>query len=94
MDKALIELSPTFNRMYSETGLLIRNPLVAVDCPKAQRPEMVTMNETDIHILLEYVKTILYCSLFYTLIFTGMRRSGAVALKWVDVDLLLLKISI
>jgi integrase len=77
-----------------KTGLLVRNPLVAVDCPKIQRREMVTMDETDIHILLEYARTSSYYPLFYTLLFTGMRRSEALALKWSDVDLLLLTISI
>jgi integrase len=77
-----------------KTGLLMRNPLVAVECPKIQHREMVTLDETDIHILLEYAHTSVYYPLFYTLLFTGMRRSEALALKWSDVDLLLLKISI
>jgi len=76
------------------TGLIIRNPLTGVDCPKAQRREMTTMNETDIHLLLDYARTSPYYSLFYTLIFTGLRRGEALALKWEDVDLLLLKVSI
>jgi integrase len=76
------------------TGLIMRNPLVGVDCPKVQRREMTTMNETDIHLLLDYAQSSPYYSLFYTLIFTGLRRGEALALKWGDVDLLLLKASI
>jgi integrase len=75
-------------------GLIIRNPLVAVECPKLHSREMTTMNETDIHLLLDYAQNSPYYSLFYTLIFTGMRRSEALGLKWGDVDLLMLKISI
>ena len=75
-------------------GLIMRNPLVAVECPKLHSREMTTMNETDIHLLLDYAQTSPYYSLFYTLIFTGMRRSEALGLKWGDVDLLMLKISI
>ena len=77
-----------------KTGLILRNPMVAVECPKSQRPEMVTMNETDIHLLLEFARSSPYYSLFYTLLFTGMRRSEALALKWADVDLLLLTVSV
>jgi len=55
---------------------------------------MTTMNETDIHLLLDYAQSSPYYSLFYTLIFTGLRRGEALALKWGDVDLLLLKASI
>ena len=77
-----------------KTGLIVRNPLVAVECPKLHSREMTTMNETDIHLLLDYAQSSPYYSLFYTLIFTGMRRSEALGLKWADVDLLMLKISI
>lgn len=48
------------------TGLIMRNPLVGVDCPKVQRREMTTMNETDIHLLLDYAQSSPYYSLFYT----------------------------
>ena len=34
-------------------GMLMRNPVDAVEPPKAQRREMGTMNESDIHIFLE-----------------------------------------
>lgn len=77
-----------------KTGLIVNNPLSMVERPKVQRRGMTTMTVTDIHILLEYARTSPYHSLYYTLIFTGMRRGEALALKWGDVDLLLLKISI
>jgi integrase len=77
-----------------KTGLLSWNPLTAVDYPKTQHREMKTMSETDIHLLLDYSKNSQYYALFYTLIFTGMRRSEALSLKWQDVDLILLKISV
>jgi len=76
------------------TGLIMRNPLVGVDCPKIQRREMTTMNEVDIHLLLDYARNSEYYPLFYTLIFTGMRRGEALALKWGDVDLKMLKVSV
>jgi len=70
-------------------GLLIRNPAGAVDPPKAQQREMRTMSESDIHIFLEYARSTRYYILFYLVLFTGLRRSEVLALKWSKVDLIL-----
>lgn len=78
-------------------GLLMSNPVNAVTLPRPTRTEMHTMNETDIHIVLEYAKDEkynLYYALFYLLIFTGLRRSEALALRWQDIDLNLKKLSV
>jgi len=77
-----------------KTGLLARNPVDAVERPKVKRGEIVTLTETDIHLILEFAKQTSFYELFYTLIFTGMRRGEALGLKWGDIDLLLLKVSI
>jgi integrase len=68
-------------------GLLIRNPVDAVDPPHCQRAEMNTINEIEIATLLESAKTTPYYSLFFMAIFTGMRRSELLALRWCDIDL-------
>ncbi len=70
-------------------GLLSRNPADAVSPPRFQRPEWHTLNEDDIKILLEAAKVTPYYALFYLALFTGMRRSELLALRWCDVDLLL-----
>jgi integrase len=75
-------------------GMIARNPADAVDIPKVARREMQVMNETDMHIFLEYAKSTPYYSLFYTSLFTGMRRSEILAMRWCDVDLLLCQISV
>ena len=75
-------------------GLLIRNPADAVTPPHTRRTEMNIMNECDIHIFLEYAKSTQYYALFYTALFTGMRRSELLGLRWQDVDLLLLQLSV
>ncbi len=77
-----------------KTGLLIRNVVEAVDTPKIQRPEMRVMSETDLHIFLEYAKDIPYYALFYTALFTGMRRAELLALRWSDIDLELCQLSV
>lgn len=70
-------------------GLLSRNPADAVSPPRCQRSEWQTLSEDDIHTLLEAAKPTPYYALFYLALFTGMRRSELLALRWCDVDLLL-----
>jgi integrase len=55
---------------------------------------MHTMNENDLQAFLEAAKTTPYYVVFYTALFTGMRRSELLALRWSDVDLLLCQASV
>lgn len=52
------------------------------------------MNESDLHLFLEYAKDTPYYALFYTALFTGMRRAELLALRWSDVDLTLCQLSV
>ena len=75
-------------------GLISRNPADAIDLPHCQRPEMHVMNEDNIKTFLEAAKSTPYYVLFYMALFTGMRRSELLALRWCDVDLILGQISV
>ncbi len=70
-------------------GSLSRNPADAVSPPRTVRLEMQTWGEDDIHRFLEAAKDSQYYALFYLALFTGMRRSELLALRWQDVDLML-----
>jgi integrase len=70
-------------------GLLSRNVADAVSPPRYQRPQWQTLSELDISTFLEAAKKTPYHVLFYQALFTGMRRSELLALRWCDVDLLL-----
>jgi integrase len=72
--------------------LISRNPADAITPPRPQRSEMHTMNEDDLHMFLEAVQRTPYHVLFYLALFTGMRRSELLALRWCDVDLLLCQV--
>ena len=74
--------------------MLVQNPVDAITIPRPERHEMRTMSETDIHLFLEMAQRTQYYALFYTAIFTGMRRSELLALRWQDVDLLSLQVSV
>jgi len=75
-------------------GKIVRNPADAVDIPKVTRRAIQTMDETELHIFLEYSKSTPYYALFYMDLFTGMRRSEILALRWRDIDLLLCQTSV
>jgi integrase len=76
-------------KMALKWGLINRNPADAVTPPRPQRAEIHTMNEDDITRFFETAKATPYYVLFYEALFTGMRRSELLALRWCDVDLLL-----
>lgn len=72
-----------------EWGLLSRNIADAVCKPRVQPSEIQTWDENDVARFLELNKNSYYYPLFYTALFTGMRRSEYLALRWSDLDLLL-----
>jgi len=75
-------------------GLIPRNPADVIDPPRSQRPEMHVMNEDNIQGFLEAARSTPYYALFYVALFTGMRRSELLALRWSDADLVLGQISV
>ena len=81
-------------KMAVQWGLINRNPADAVTPPRPRRPEMQTMNEEEVQTLLEAAKGTPYYALFYLLLFTGLRRSEFLALRWCDVDLVMGEISV
>ncbi len=81
-------------KMAVRWGLISSNPADAVTPPRPQHTEMHTMSEDDLHAFLATAKTTPYYTIFYAFLFTGMRRSELLALRWSDVDLLLCQISV
>jgi integrase len=77
-----------------EWELLHRNVADSVSRHRAQRIEMQTWNEHEVNQFLEAAKTTPYFALFYLALFTGMRRSEILALRWQDLDFLMGEISI
>ncbi len=67
-------------------GLVIRNVADAVDAPRIHHNEMQTWDEGDITRFLETAKGSSYYALFHTALYTGMRRSELLALRWQDID--------
>ncbi len=75
-------------------GLVSRNVADALDIPRIQRKDMQTWDESEVNCFLEAAKTSHYYVLFYLALFSGMRRSELLALRWQDVDLMFGQISV
>jgi len=67
-------------------GVLSHNVADGVDIPRIRRNEMQTWDEYEIARFLEATANNVYYPLFHTAIYTGMRRSELLALRWQDVD--------
>ena len=75
-------------------GLVPRNVADSVDPPKFKRLQMQTWNEYEVNQFLDAAKSSQYYALFYTALYTGMRRSELLALRWQDIDFIYSQISV
>jgi integrase len=75
-------------------GTLMRNVAEAVDPPRPEHKEMVTLAPEHVNKLLDAVRDTSYYDLFYTAIYTGIRRSELLALRWSHIDLDLANLSV
>lgn len=81
-------------KMALEWGLISRNPADAAHPPTARAKTISVMSESEVQAFLEAARNTGYYSLFFTFLFSGMRRSEALAIRWCDVDLLGCTISV
>lgn len=74
--------------------VIVTNPADAITAPKVERKEMAIMSEGDISHFLEAAKDTANYALFYLLLFTGLRRGEALALRWSDIDFVLSELAV
>ena len=75
-------------------GALIRNVAEAVDPPRPDGKEMVTLDLDDVLTLLDAARDTPYYILFYAALYAGLRRSELLGLRWKDIDLDLATLSV
>jgi integrase len=75
-------------------GLVARNVADAVDLPKVGQSEIRILETDEIARILAATKGTFYYDLYFLALYTGMRRSELLGLKWSDVDLILGQISV
>ena len=74
--------------------LLMRNVCDAVDPPKPQNREMAAFDEIGVERFLEAAASHRYGPVFFLALYTGMRRSEVLGLRWTAVDLTAKTISV
>lgn len=74
--------------------ILVRNVALAVDPPCPRRSEMATFTEEQARLFLQAAAATPYQELFTVALYTGMRRSELLGLRWKDVDLDLAQLSV
>jgi len=75
-------------------GYLGRNPCDLVDAPKWQPKPMRTLTEWEVSIFLEAANDSFYYPVYYTALSTGLRQAELCGLRWRDLDLDLLSLSV
>ncbi len=74
--------------------IITRNVAEAVDPPRAQVKEMQIWNAHEIECFLEEAKSTPYYALFHLDLFSGLRRSEILGLKWADMDFMFGQLSV
>ncbi len=103
--KAVEKLSPRtvakHHRLLSQAlkyavrqGYLARNPCQLVDAPSWKGKAMRTLTPGEVEILFGVAKDSYYYPLYYTAVSTGLRQAELLGLRWRDVDLDMLSISV
>ena len=75
-------------------GYLGRNPAELVDPPKPDKKTMRTMTSEEVEALLNVAAGSQYYPVIYTAVSTGLRQAELLGLRWRDVDLDMLSISV
>ncbi len=75
-------------------GYLGRNPAELVDIPSPRKNTMRTLTPGEVEILFDTAKDNYYYPVVYTAVSTGLRQAELLGLRWRDVDLDMLSISV
>lgn len=103
--KAIEKLSPRtvakHHRLLSQTlkyavrqGYLGRNPCELVDSPSWKGKAMRTLTPGEVEVLFETAEGNYYYPVVYTAVSTGLRQAELLGLRWRDIDLDFLSISV
>jgi integrase len=75
-------------------GYLGRNPAELVDAPSPRKKAMRTLTPGEVEVLFENAQDNYYYPVIYTAVSTGLRQAELLGLRWRDVDLYMLSISV
>lgn len=90
-----------FHRVLSQSlkyavrqGYLGRNPCEFVDAPSPRKKTMRTLTPAEVEILLDKARNNQHYPIIYTAVSTGLRQAELLGLRWRDIDLDMMSISV
>jgi len=75
-------------------GYLGRNPCELLDAPSPREKVMRTLTPFEVEVLLDKAKDSYYYPIYYTAVSSGLRQAELLGLRWRDIDLDMLSISV
>jgi len=75
-------------------GLVVRNVAKLITPPRVARAKINVLDADEASRLLDIASNTMYYTLFAMLLYTGLRRGEAIALRWKNIDLLELKLHV
>jgi integrase len=75
-------------------GYLGRNPCELVDAPSWKGKTMRTLTPSEVEVLFDVARDNYCYPIFYTAVSTGLRQAELLGLRWRDIDLFMLSISV
>ena len=75
-------------------GILGRNPAELVTAPSSRKKAMRTLTPSEVEVLLENASSNQFYPVIYTAVSTGLRKAELLGLRWRDIDLDILSISV
>ncbi len=75
-------------------GYLGRNPAEMVDPPSPRKKVMRTLTPSEVEVLFENAQDNYYYPIVYTAVSTGLRQAELLGLRWRDIDLDMISISV
>lgn len=80
-------LNLALKQAISPYRLIKSNPCAPINAPSPDKPKVYTLTKEDAQIVLDAIDNSLFYTLIYTALFTGVRRSELLGLKWKDINL-------
>jgi len=75
-------------------GYLGRNPCELVDPPSPRKKTMRTLTPGEVEVLFNVAKDSYYYPVYYTAVSTGLRQAELLGLRWRDIDLDMMSLSV
>lgn len=81
-------LSQALKHAVHTYNILDSNPCNGVTAPQPDKPDINTLTEKEVNKLLDLIEDdYIFYTIIYVAVYTGLRRSELLALRWKDIDL-------